>query len=141
MPAAEAVAKFGRRLARNDCVSRRRRMEGPGRRAPREVENAEGALVEILLRPLVDREKDVVHRAEQSGSAPVRPELRWLERQESGLTVSAAMFLRARHMHRFGVSWQLRFAKSPTVKQAWPAGGLLCGSVVAQTPRLAKSDV
>ena len=67
---------------------------------PGEVEDAEWALVEILLRPLINCEKDIVHRSEEPRTGAVGFKLIWRERQEFRGIASAAAGFRTRHMHR-----------------------------------------
>src|ERR1700727_2289378 len=81
LTAAEALAKFLCRPVRDDRVTFRGRMEGAAGRAARKVEHAEGTLIEVVLRPLIDGEKDVVHGAEESRAASVRLETPRRKRQ------------------------------------------------------------
>ena len=80
LTAAEALAKFLCRPVRDDRVTFRGRMEGAAGRAARKVEHAEGTLIEVVLRPLIDGEKDVpayawfVWDRDASGS-----ELKWFK--------------------------------------------------------------
>src|ERR1700733_1619814 len=80
LTAAEALAKFFCRPVRDDRVTFRGRMESAAGRAARKVEHAEGSLIEVVLRPLIDGEKDVpayawfVWDRDASGS-----ELKWFK--------------------------------------------------------------
>ncbi len=113
LTAADTVTKFRRRLVGDDRVSLRGRMEGPARCAAREVQHAEGTLVEVVLRPLVDGEKDVVHRTEEPRAAPVGFEAAWGKWQEGcGIARTGSRERpRSRHMRGFGVGRAMKVEK------------------------------
>jgi hypothetical protein len=103
--AADALTKLRRRLVGDDRVSFRRRVECPSRCPAREIQYAEGALIEVILGPLVDGEKDVVQRAEEPCAASIRFEAPGGKRQERRwiARTGARERARSRHMHGFGV--------------------------------------
>ena len=130
--AADALTEFLSRLVRDYRVPFSRRMKSPARRASRDVEHAGRALIEILRLPLIDREKDVVQCPEEPRATPVRLESgSWNGRKAVMPSVQPCSSARGICVDS-ALRAQRRFARSVTVKQASPAGGRLCGSVVAQ---------
>ena len=77
--AADALTEFHRRVVRDNRMSFRRRMECAAGGPPGEVKDAEWAFVEILLRPLINGEKDIVHRSEEPRAGAVGFKLIWRE--------------------------------------------------------------
>ena len=67
--------KLGRRLVRDHRMSMCRGMKCAARGPAGEIEDAKGVLVEVLLRPLIYREKNVIHRSEEPCAGAIGLEL------------------------------------------------------------------
>jgi hypothetical protein len=69
-------------------------------------------LVEILLRPLINGEKDIIHRSEEPSTGSVGFKLIWREGQECRWIVHATASFCPRHVHRLGTKSAMQIGET-----------------------------